>query len=109
MVQEIVPGSRVRYAPGGGPDARCYRVDCGKLARTLPQFRPAWTLRRGIEQLYAAFAEHGLTRGEFLGSRYVRIARIRELQRQGRLDARLRAHPGAAPRAMAAAVSGERP
>jgi nucleoside-diphosphate-sugar epimerase len=33
MVQEIVPGSRVRYAEGGGPDPRCYRVDCGKLAR----------------------------------------------------------------------------
>ena len=43
MVEEIVPGSRVKYAEGGGPDLRCYRVNCDKIARTLPEFRPQWT------------------------------------------------------------------
>jgi nucleoside-diphosphate-sugar epimerase len=28
IVEEVVPGSRVRYAEGAGPDTRCYRVDC---------------------------------------------------------------------------------
>src|SRR5713226_8101142 len=27
MVRDVVPGSRIKYAPGGGPDPRCYRVD----------------------------------------------------------------------------------
>ncbi len=54
MVREVVPGSSVRYAPGGGPDPRCYRVDCTKLATALPAFQPQWTVRRGIEQLFAA-------------------------------------------------------
>src|SRR4029078_9907875 len=30
MVLAVLPGSRVKYAPGGGPDPRCYRVDCSK-------------------------------------------------------------------------------
>src|SRR5882724_6018378 len=51
LVEQVVPGSKVRYAQGGGPDPRCYRVDCGKLARTIPEYQPQWTVRRGMEQL----------------------------------------------------------
>jgi nucleoside-diphosphate-sugar epimerase len=90
MVREVVPGSQVKYAEGGGPDPRCYRVDCGKIARTLPEFQPQWTVRRGIEQLYAAYRRHGLTASEFVGTKYLRIKRIRQLQSEGRLDGSLR-------------------
>lgn len=90
MVKDIVPGSRVKYAEGGGPDLRCYRVDCSKLAKTLPEFQPQWTVRRGIEELYAAYKRYDLTLEEFLGTRYVRIKHIRKLQSQGRLDETLR-------------------
>jgi nucleoside-diphosphate-sugar epimerase len=76
MVAEVVPGSRVRYAAGGGPDPRCYRVDCGKLTRLLPEFRPRWTVRRGIEELWSAYEAHGLTRDDFT-TRYVRLAHLR--------------------------------
>ena len=90
MVEEIVPGSRVKYAEGGGPDLRCYRVNCDKIARTLPEFRPQWTVRRGIEQLYRNYKMHALTLNEFLGTRYTRIKHIKGLQAKGRLDASLR-------------------
>ena len=33
IVAETVPGCRVEYAPGGGPDERCYRVNCEKIDR----------------------------------------------------------------------------
>jgi nucleoside-diphosphate-sugar epimerase len=90
LVEQVVPGSRVRYAEGGGPDPRCYRVDCGKIARTLPEYQPQWTVRRGMEQLRDAFKANGLTREELLGDRYFRIKRIRALQAEGLLDASLR-------------------
>lgn len=90
MVREVVPGSVVRYAEGGGPDPRCYRVDCGKIARMLPAFEPVWTVRRGIEELYEAYRRHGLTREEFLGHRYLRIKHLRKLQEEGRLREDLR-------------------
>lgn len=90
LVEQVVPGSKVRYAEGGGPDPRCYRVDCGKLLRTLPEYRPQWTVRRGMEQLRDAFEANGLTKEELLGDRYFRIKRIRALQSQGSLDESLR-------------------
>lgn len=90
LVEQVVPGSRVRYAEGGGPDPRCYRVDCGKLLRTLPEYQPAWTVRRGMEQLRDAFQANGLTREDLSGDSYFRIRRIRSLQSEGLLDASLR-------------------
>lgn len=89
LVEQIVPGSRVAYAPGGGPDPRCYRVSCAKIAATLPESSPRWTLRRGIEQLYLSYKDRGLTRGDF-ESRYLRIKRIRELLTERRLGDDLR-------------------
>ena len=90
MVEETVPGSRVKYAEGGGPDLRCYRVNCDKIARTLPEFRPQWTVRRGIQQLYAAYKEHTLTLQEFTGTRYIRIKHLSSLLAGSRLDPTLR-------------------
>lgn len=90
MVEEIVPGSRVKYAEGGGPDLRCYRVNCDKIARTLPEFRPQWTVRRGIEKLYAAYKNHALSFEEFTGTRYIRLKQLKSLLASSRLDPTLR-------------------
>jgi nucleoside-diphosphate-sugar epimerase len=90
MVEETVPGSRVKYAEGGGPDLRCYRVNCDKIARTLPAFRPQWTVRRGIEQLYEAYKDCALTLQEFTGTRYIRIKHLSSLLGSSRLDPTLR-------------------
>jgi nucleoside-diphosphate-sugar epimerase len=95
MVQEIVPGSRVTYAGDAGPDARNYRVDCGKIRARLPEFRPQWSVRRGIEQVYEAYSHHGTSAEEFLSSRFIRLKRIRELQSAGALDEMLRWRAGA--------------
>jgi nucleoside-diphosphate-sugar epimerase len=90
LVKAVVPGCTIRYAEGGGPDPRCYRVDCSKIARTLPAFRPVWTVRKGVEQLYAAFTAAGLTSADFLGHRYLRLKQIKKLQDEHRLDGDLR-------------------
>jgi nucleoside-diphosphate-sugar epimerase len=90
MVREVVPGSEVSFAAGAGPDKRCYRVDCAKLATTFPELTMRWTVRRGIEQLYQAFKENGLAHEDLTGSRYQRIAHVRSLIDAGRLDPDLR-------------------
>jgi nucleoside-diphosphate-sugar epimerase len=90
MVKELIPGSVVRYAEGGGPDPRCYRVNCDRIARVLPAFRPQWTVRHGMEHLLEAFQRYGLDRETFLGSRFLRIKRIQQLQAAGELSFELR-------------------
>lgn len=89
IVAEIVPGCRVEYAPGGGPDLRCYRVNFDKINRMVPAFRPQWTARKGAQELYDAYRNVGLTPNEIEQGRYVRISQIRRLQQAGRLNGEL--------------------
>jgi nucleoside-diphosphate-sugar epimerase len=90
IVEDVVPGSVVTYAEGASPDIRNYRVNCDKLARTLPAFQPQWTVRRSVEELYEAFLRNGLELDDFLSRRFMRIKHVRELQDEGALDERLR-------------------
>lgn len=90
IVEETVPGCRIEYAKDAGPDKRCYRVDCSKIAQTLPEFQPQWNARKGAEELYVALQKIGLTLDEFEGPRYKRIDHIQQLISSGRLDAGLR-------------------
>jgi nucleoside-diphosphate-sugar epimerase len=87
MIEATVPGTRVTLAPGASPDRRSYRVDFAKARRL---FTPRWTLRRGIEEMVAAYTAAGLTLDDFLSPRFMRIQRIRELGAAGELDAELR-------------------
>ena len=90
IVQAIVPNSRIEFAPDAGPDTRCYRVDCNYIGRRLHAFKPQWTARRGVEQLYEAFCSVGLSLEDFEGERFKRIAHVKKLIRNGELDEDLR-------------------
>ena len=92
IVADIVPGAIATFAEGAGPDERSYQVDCSKIARVLPGFAARWTVRRGAEQLYEAYVRNGMDVDLFTGPRYLRIKRVRELQKHGRLDDDLRWH-----------------
>ena len=86
IVAEIVPGCRIEYAPGGGPDKRCYRVNCEKIRQLLPSFQPQWTARKGAQELFDAYRAAKLTAEDIKGGRYFRINRIRGLLKAGQLD-----------------------
>jgi len=90
IVAEVVPGCRIEYAPGGGPDKRCYRVNFDKITRLLPGFRPQWTARRGAEELHDAYRGCGLTLADLEGGRYLRIREILRLQEAAKLNSDLR-------------------
>jgi nucleoside-diphosphate-sugar epimerase len=90
LVRQIVPGSRIGFAADAASDKRCYRVDCNLIARTLHDYKPQWTARRGIEQLYDQFTRTGLTLDEFEGKRFKRIAHVQHLIERGDIDAQLR-------------------
>lgn len=90
IVAETVAGSRIEYAPDGGPDKRCYRISCDKINRMLPNFRPQWTARQGAKELYEAYRAVGLTREDVERGRYVRMSCINNLLKNGQLDSSLR-------------------
>jgi nucleoside-diphosphate-sugar epimerase len=90
IVAETVPGCRVEYAADGGPDKRCYRINCDKIRRVLPNFRPQWNARKGALELYEAYREAGLRSADLDGGRYTRISHVQKLIKAGSLDTSLR-------------------
>lgn len=90
IVRDTVPGCQIEYAEGGGPDKRCYRVNCSKIRRVVPSFKPAWNARRGAEELYEAYRRNRLTLEDFEGARYMRNRQVMQLRDAGRVDSSLR-------------------
>jgi nucleoside-diphosphate-sugar epimerase len=90
IVAETVPGCEVSFAPDAGPDKRNYRVNCDKIQGVLPEFKPAWTARRGAQELYDSYQHFGLNLDEFEGPRFKRIAHLKELLATNRIDHSLR-------------------
>ena len=89
-VAEIVPDCEVAFAEGASADARDYRVDFSKIESQLPGYRPEWTLRRGIEQLYEGYAGGTMTWDGFAGPSYHRLRTIQQLLDRRALDGELR-------------------
>lgn len=94
LVADGIPGCLVEFAEGVSSDTRNYRVDCDRIGRELG-FRTRWTARDGVRELADAFRNAGLTLDEFQGPRYQRIAQIRKLRSENRLDDKLRWHSAA--------------
>jgi nucleoside-diphosphate-sugar epimerase len=90
IVADTVPGCHLEYAPDGGPDKRCYRINCDKIRRVLPGFRPQWTARKGAEELYAAYQAAGRCVDDLQRGRYIRMSHIQRLLEAGRLNSSLR-------------------
>ncbi len=90
IVKATVPNCQIEYAADAGPDKRCYRVDCSKIAKVLPNFQPQWDARKGAAELYKVYKKVGLTLDEFEGPKYQRIAHIKYLLSNELLDSELR-------------------
>ena len=57
--------------------------------KALPNFQPQWNAKKGAQELYEAYTKVGLTLDEFEGEKYKRIAHIKYLISQGKLDSKL--------------------
>ncbi len=90
IVQDVVPHSTVTFADGASPDIRNYNVNCDRILAELPNYRPRWTVRRGVEELYHAYREFGLSVDNLTGPRYQRIQHVQMLQEKGALSKDLR-------------------
>lgn len=93
IVADVVPGCKVTFAEGAGPDKRSYRVNCDKIQRVMPQFKPQWDARRGAQSLYDAYQAQKLTLEEFEGPRYQRIGHIKKLIAEDIIDVTLKHTP----------------
>lgn len=90
IVHDAVPGSIVGFAEGASPDVRNYRVDCSKLPRAVPAYRPKWSVPKGAAELHEFYRRHALTLEDFEGPRFKRVDHIGLLMSRGIIDSSLR-------------------
>ena len=88
-MKATVPSCEIEYADNAGPDKRCYRVDCSKVVRALPNFQPIWNAKAGARQLLEAYQKNELTLETFNGPTYKRIDHINGLLEAGKLNHQL--------------------
>jgi nucleoside-diphosphate-sugar epimerase len=90
QVEAIVPGTHTEILNKVGPDERTYRVDFSKIQKSLPEFKPEWDLKKGIEELYDAYRKFGLTTKDFESPKYFRVRWIKYLTDNRKIDNQLR-------------------
>jgi hypothetical protein len=89
VVVKTAPGCHIEYAADGGPDRRSYRMNCDKIYRLQPDFRPQWKARKGAQELYDAYRAAKQTFAAIESESYTRIAQIKKLIKPGELDSSL--------------------
>jgi len=88
-VKVAVPEAELRVTGETGGDPRSYRVDFTKIGKYLPDFRCAWSVADGAEELKREYTARGLTQEAF-DRRFTRLAVLADRQSAGTLDATLR-------------------
>ena len=92
MVADTVRDVEVEFAEGAGADPRSYRVDFSKIAESLGGFRPVLDgARTGMPTTRRSLSSSAhMDDVMFSSDRFVRLARLKTLLGDGKLDAELR-------------------
>lgn len=78
QVKRLIPSADVVYTGEVGADPRNYRVNFDLLYRLLPDFKLAYDLPRGMEELHRKMLEHGFAKADFEGDRFTRLRVLKQ-------------------------------
>jgi len=78
QVQRLIPSAKIVYTGEVGEDPRNYRVKFDLLYSLLPDFKLAYTLVSGMEELHAKLTGHGFSAADFEGDQFVRFRTLRK-------------------------------
>ena len=85
IVAEVFPGCDLEIGPPGG-DNRSYRVNCDKIAESLPGFACRWSAKDGAEQLLSVFKSIDMSPEIFTFRAFTRLKQLTYLQDTHQLD-----------------------
>ncbi len=77
VIQALVPRAKITYTGEAGNDPRNYRVRFDKLNCLLPDFRLQYNLASGMDELHRSMLQHGFSKQDFEGDRYVRLRTLK--------------------------------
>jgi nucleoside-diphosphate-sugar epimerase len=89
--QRVVPGSSLVFTGEHGKDSRTYRVSFQRILTELADYyKPSWNLDRGGAELVQLFKEVAFTEHDFRGEKTIRLAKLNNLMKAGKLDGSMR-------------------
>jgi len=77
QVKRLVPTADITFTGEVGADPRDYRVSFSKLNKRLPEFRLAYTLATGMEELHRKLIDHHFTAADFESDQFVRLRTLK--------------------------------
>jgi nucleoside-diphosphate-sugar epimerase len=86
LVSEVVPGCEVLITGEHGSDSRSYKVDFSKIKKELPGFKPQYSLKEGIEQLFEYYKRYNMNKEKFEGRSFTRLKQLNFLLSNGLID-----------------------
>lgn len=89
MVGLVVKDCKIVFTGEHGSDSRSYKVDFSKIKNTLQDFKPVWSLKEGIEDLYSKYLEYGMNSDKFNGRFFIRLKQLQYLSQSGFIDKNL--------------------
>jgi nucleoside-diphosphate-sugar epimerase len=95
MVARTIPGSRISFDPGAGEHRSC-RVRGDALTGALPAAMPHWNALRGVEELYMAMRDGGITAQDLQDQRFCRESQVSRRIETGDVGLDLRIHAACA-------------
>ena len=87
---EAIPGADVQVDGEAETDQRSYRVDCSKLERVLPNWRPSRQPEEVVGEIQALMRHRDIRPDDFEGPALARVAHLRQRMASGEIDAELR-------------------
>ena len=84
-VEQIIPNSSITYAEDANKDSRSYRVDFTKIKQYLG-YETKWNLDKAITEIYNLLKIKKFTEEDFKNKKYYRVAYIKWLIENNKLD-----------------------
>lgn len=76
-VKKLIPSAKIAYTGEVGADPRNYRVKFDLLNKLLPDFKLHYSLATGMDELHAKLVEHGFSKADWEGDKFVRIRTLK--------------------------------
>jgi len=86
LIGKAMPQCKIVFTGEHGADTRSYRVDFAKIQKTLPNFKPAWTLSKGIQQIAESYRDYHMNAERFSGRYFVRLKQVKYLLEKNLID-----------------------
>lgn len=88
LIKKVAPSCEINIG-NKSPDSRSYRVSFDKIMEYLPNFKPAWNLEKGIQELFDAYKKYNLTADQFNGRYFTRLKQIKYLLDSKKINSNL--------------------